>query len=281
VGRVHYQHVRAGLHQRRRPLSVALAHPNRRPHAQLLGRVFAGIRIFAGLLDVLYGHQAAQPEFVVHDQHLLDAVLMQQAHDLRLAVLSLAHGDQAFPRRHHGGYRVLVAGLEAQIAVGDDADQAPVVNHRDAGDAVRAGQSQHFADGGVRRHGKRVADHGAGEFLDRAHLLRLVLGAHVLVDEADAARLRQGNGHRGLGHRIHGRRDQGDVQNDVARQPRLQAHPGGQHFGICRHQQHIVESQSLLEIFHSPLHWRRRRRKSPPEPPLWRPIISMRRFPVK
>ena len=37
----------------------------------------------------------------------------------------------------------------------------------------------------------------------------------VLVDDADAAVLGQGDGHAALGDRVHGRREQGDVQGDV------------------------------------------------------------------
>ena len=37
---------------------------------------------------------------------------------------AFAHGDQALARRHDRAHRLVELGLEAQVAVGDDADDA-------------------------------------------------------------------------------------------------------------------------------------------------------------
>ncbi len=82
-------------------------------------------------------------------QHLLDAVLVQQRQHLVLGCI-LAHRDQALFRRHDRGDRRVELGLEAQIAMRDDADDLGAEHHRHAGDVLGARQLQHLADGHVR-----------------------------------------------------------------------------------------------------------------------------------
>ena len=122
----------------------ALAHADRGADAQLAVRVARGVRE-AGLLgDVLHRHQAAQLEGVVDDQHALELVLVHQ----RLAVVerrAFAHRDQALARRHDLAHRHVHARLEAQVAVGDDADHRLALQHREARDAVLLRQRHHLA----------------------------------------------------------------------------------------------------------------------------------------
>ena len=66
------------------------------------------------------------------------------------------HRDQAVALGHDVADRIVSFGLEAHVAVGDDADQLAAVDHRHAGDVARAGQRQHLADGGVGADGDRV-----------------------------------------------------------------------------------------------------------------------------
>jgi hypothetical protein len=54
------------------------ADADRGAHPQPLVLVTAGVGVVLGLLDVLHRDHAAQLEAVVHHQHLLDAVLVQQ-----------------------------------------------------------------------------------------------------------------------------------------------------------------------------------------------------------
>ncbi len=113
-------------------------------------------------------------------------------------------GHQFVPRRHDGGDQLLRIGFKAYIATGDDTHQVLAIEHRHAGDAVRAGQFDQFGDGGALLDGDGVLDHPALEFLDLAHLLRLLGDGHALVDDADAALLGHGDGQAELGNGIHG-----------------------------------------------------------------------------
>ena len=94
------------------------------PDAQPALLVLAGVREALRLLDVLDGDQADQPVVVVDDQQLLDPVLMQQPPGL-LARHALAHGDQPLVG-HQLAHRRLASVREADVAVGQDADQPAV-----------------------------------------------------------------------------------------------------------------------------------------------------------
>ena len=71
-------HVDAGLAQRRDALERVRRRADGGADAQAPALVLAGAREFRGLLEILHGDHAAQFVVAVHDQHLLDAVLVQQ-----------------------------------------------------------------------------------------------------------------------------------------------------------------------------------------------------------
>ena len=170
---------------------------------------------------------------------------MEQREDL-VAVGAFPHGDQLVARGHHFGDLGVEAGLKAQVAAGDDTDRLAVIHHRHAGDTVLAGQLQHLADGGVGAHGNRVGNDAGFVFLDQAHMTGLGLGRHRLMNNADAAFLGDGDSQASLGHRVHGRRDQRDIQRDATRQPGRQIHLARQNVGIRGLEQHVVEREGLL-----------------------------------
>jgi hypothetical protein len=80
------------------------------------------------------------------------------------------------------------------------------LDHRQAGKLVLAGQIQHLAHRHVGRDGDRVLEHSRFEALDLGHLGRLGARRQVLVHDADAALLGQGDRQARLGHGIHGGR---------------------------------------------------------------------------
>ena len=141
----------------------------------------------------------------------------------------------------------LHVGLEAQVAVGQDADQPPflaaVLGDRHARDPVLLHQVQRFVDPVGRGERDRVDDHAALGPLDAVDLGRLLLDRQVLVDDAEAAELRHGDRQRRLGHRVHRRAEERHVQPDVAGQPRRDVDLRRQHRRVLRHQQDVVEGQ--------------------------------------
>ena len=135
---VDHHHVHARLDQRRDAIERVGRRADGGAGAQATVLVLAGTREFLGLLEVLHRDHAAQLARGIRDQHLLDAVAVQQQQYF-LARRVLAHRDQALARRHHRGDRRVELFLEADIAMGDDAHHlVGLVDHRQARDAARA-----------------------------------------------------------------------------------------------------------------------------------------------
>ena len=217
VGSVDHHHIHARIHQRSHALVGVRPRAHSRAHAQATTLVLAGIGMVGGLLHVLDGDQPAQLEGIVHHQHFLDAVLVQLADHLVLA-RAFTHRDEAFLGRHHAADGRIKTGLEAQIAAGDDADELAVVHHRHAGDALRTGQRQHLGNGHGRGDRDRFEDDAALVLLHCHDLGGLARGSHVLVDDAQAAFLRQRDGEAGFGDGIHRCTEQRNVEADALRQ---------------------------------------------------------------
>src|SRR5205085_10028787 len=102
------------------PLFAIRPDPDRRANQEPPMLVLGGVRVLPGLLDVLDGDEAPELVLLVDDEELLDTVLVEQL--LRLVLRdALAAGDEI--ARHHLLDALLEVLLEAQIAVGDDADE--------------------------------------------------------------------------------------------------------------------------------------------------------------
>ena len=69
------------------------------------------------------------------------------------------------------------------------------------------------------------------------------------MDDAQTAFARHGDGRLRLRHRIHGRRQERDIQLDLIGQIRFQLYFLGQHLAAARNQQNIIKSQSLTNHF--------------------------------
>ena len=226
---VDHDHVHLGLDQRARarawpsgPTPVAAA-TRSRPSSSLLASGWV-----SRLVHVLDGDQPDAAVGVVHHQQLLDAVAVQQAPRLVRGDVG-GDGDEVLPRHQFVDLQRRVGG-EADVAVGDDADQAVGValDHRDAADAVGVHQGADVGERLVGVDGERVHHHAGFELLDLADLGGLLGGLEVLVDDADAALLGHGDGHGGLGDGVHGGGDDRDVERDGAGEAGARVGGGGQ-----------------------------------------------------
>ncbi len=233
VRRVDDDDVGAGLDEQRDALVGVHTRADGRADAQRAPLVLAGERIVVRFLDVLHGDHAAKLEtlVLVDDQHLLDAVLVQEAEHMVL-VGAFAHRDETLFRRHDLRNRCVALRFEPQIAVRHDADQVLTLDDGHARDVLGASEGKHVADRRIGRDGDRVVNDAALELFDLLNLARLVLRRHVLVDDADAAFLRECDRESRLGHGVHRGRDDGDVQAQGARELCLQLHFARQNLGI-------------------------------------------------
>ncbi len=221
------------------------------PEAALV--VLAGVRMVLGLLDVLHRDQPDAMIALVDDDQLLDAVLMQQAFGL-LAVDLGADRDEAV-LGHQLGDGLALVGREADVAIGEHADELAVagavagtLDDGDAGDLVGAHQVERVGERGGRVDGHWIDDHARLEFLHHGHLLGLLGGLEISVDDADAAGLGDRDGELALGHRVHGRGENRDVDRDLLGDAGGDVGLSRQHLGAAGDQQHVVEGEADIRL---------------------------------
>ena len=107
-------------------------------------------------------------------------------------------------------------------------------------------QFEQLAHRRLGRDDDRIANDAGLELLDGPHFAGLGLERHVLVHDADAAFLGHGDREARLRHRVHGRRYEGDVEGDVARQAGRQVDFGRQDLGVGRHEEDVVEGECFV-----------------------------------
>ena len=124
-------HVHACGHQRFDALFGIAAYADRGADQQTFRRILGGVGVVGLLLDILDRDQPAQVEAVVHHQHFLDPVPVQQLQHF-LVGGAFAHGDEPILLGHDVADRIVELGLETHVAAGDDADQLTAIDHRHA-----------------------------------------------------------------------------------------------------------------------------------------------------
>src|SRR5207253_2575813 len=160
--------------------------------------------------------------------------------------------------RHRGANRAVELALELEIAIGDDADQAPrVVHYRDAGDAEPLHQPHRLAQRAVGAERDGMEDHPRLAALHAVHFGRLAVDRHVLVDYADATLTRDRDRHLRFGDRVHRGGHEGDVERDAAGEARAHVHVPRVHAREPRNEQNVVESEgsSGAEGSHGESYW--------------------------
>ena len=247
VGGVHHQCVHAGVDQGHGALVSLAEEAHGGGHTQPAFVVLGGQRVLLGLVEILDGDQTGQVALVVNQRQLLDTVLTQQLDDF-----VARHPDLRGDQRHAGhhlvdlGGQVLLAGHEAGVAVGDDAQQlAVLIHHRKARYPVLGAQFVPLVQGGARVHGDRVGDHARFAALDLVDLGGLVLDGQVAVDHADTALACQRDGHAGFGDGVHGGGADGGLDVDALGEPGGGVRIGGDHIRWARQQQHVVVGESF------------------------------------
>ena len=133
-----------------------------------------------------------------------------------LTVMRLSFGHQL-------GHSLVRIGGEAHVAIGDNAGKfsraaaiAAGLDHRDTGDLIVGHELERVGEAGFGVDGHGVHHHAQFEFLHLRDLRRLRLRIEIAVDHADAAGLCHGDGKPRLGHGVHGRGDDRDMQRDGA-----------------------------------------------------------------
>ena len=156
--------------------------------------------------------------------------------------------DEVF-LRHHVFDGLIVIGLEAEIAVGEDADELPVARDGHAADAVTLHERDGVAHQILRFEEEGIGDDAVFGTLDLIDLLGLFLDGHILVDDAEAPFARHGNGEPALRHGIHCRGDDGKIKRKPFAQRGAQVYLVRQDVGRLRDEQNVVECKSFFDHF--------------------------------
>ncbi len=224
-----------------RALQEISGNPDGGANPQSSLRVLGRARILQLLLDILDRDQALEFVLVVHDQQLLNPMLMQDSFGLQQRRAD-GYRDQVF-LGHHLADGNLGAAFKAQVTIGENPNQFAILGNRHAGNPVAAHHFQGVGDFFVRRHRDRIDDHAALGALDLVDFAGLLLDGEVAVNDAETSLLCQGDCHARLGHGIHRRADDGNIQRNFLGQMGLRVHRCRHHIGLGRQQQHIIEGQ--------------------------------------
>ena len=152
---------------------------------------------------------------LIDHQQLLDAPFVKNPPRNFLAGAK-ADGRQIIVS-HELADRLAGVSGEAHVAIGQDAAElARSIHDRDAADAVGLHQLERLGQRLIRGHADRVDDHAAFETLDLANSGRLLFDAEVAVEHADPAELSKRDCHIGFGHGVHRRREDWNLERDLA-----------------------------------------------------------------
>ena len=210
-------------------------------------------RILQFFLDVFDGDQTFQVEVLIHDQQLLDAVLLQDAFGF---FQRRAHGySHEIVFRHHRADQLRVIFFKAKVTVGQDSRQPGAARHRQTGNLVLVHDFQRLAQCDVRRNRHRIDDHAAFRALYPVHFLALAVDGHVAVHHSDAALPGDGDGQPRFRHCVHGCRCQRNIHRQLARELRGGIHVGRQYGRPPRQEQHVVKRKTFgnSTVHHSSL----------------------------
>jgi len=173
------------------------------------GGLPAGFRVGDDAVDVGEGDEAAEVVLVVDDEHLVDADVLGEEGVGGLdgvgLELALVDGEQLGAGRHALGD---AAGLVtfADGGAGEEADEfAGGVEDREGAEAVflEFDEGEDVADELVGRDGDGVLDEAVDVALHAGEFFDLVLGRHVVVEQAETAVEGHGDGHARLSDGVH------------------------------------------------------------------------------
>ena len=245
VCRVHDEHVDLSVDERGCALHRVGPDSDRRPHTQPTLLVLRRVRVLDPLRDVLDRDEPREAPFVIDDRQLLDLVAVED----RLGLLERRAdgGSDEVPARHQRGDGLRGVGLEAEVAVREDADEdALVVDDRHAGDPVALHELEGVGDEIARpkRHG--LDDHPRLGALHLVDLRDLIGDREVAVHDPETALARQCDREARLGHGVHRGRDDRDVQRDRRCQPCNRRDVVREDVRLGRKEEDVVEREPLL-----------------------------------
>ena len=198
-------------------------------HPQPAELILAGVGVVVRLLDVLDGDQTLEIAFIVDHKELLDSVLVEE--HLGLVECCTDRGSHQIVLGHKICNGTLKLGAKPQVTVGQNAlELALDIDNRQTRNAEACHHIQRLAHRLPRLHRHRIDNHSGLRSLDSIDFFGVPLDGHVFVNNAETAVLGHRNCHVGLGHGVHCRRNDGQVEAG-----RVPGHPGRYVDGVWMH----------------------------------------------
>ena len=178
---------------------------------------------------------------------------------LRLVLRNVAFHRHQAVLGHQLGNRLIVASGKPYVAVCQNADELAftgaavrrfgcAVDDGHARDSLFRHQLQSVSQGFAWGDGDRIENDAAFVSFDLCDVTRLLIDRKVAMQNADATFLRHRNGEAGFGDRVHGRRQQRDIEPHRLRELRRDVHLARHHIGRTGHEQNVVEGKRNARI---------------------------------
>ena len=210
--------------------------------------VLCRVRIAFCLFDVLDRDKTAELAFAVNDRELFNLVVTE---DVACFFERRAdgNGDEVFLGHHFVDLYVEVV-HEAEVTVGDDADElVVVVNDRHTGDLVLAHELVSFVNVVVRVEEERIGNNAVFASLYSFNLVALHFDGHVLVDNACAAFTCHRNRESRFGNGVHCRTHERNVKCDFLGELCLEGNRVRENIALRRDEKHIVKGKTFVRNF--------------------------------
>ncbi len=215
---VQHDHVRTRFQQGCGTRHLTGPDADRAADAQPSVLIERGVGVLLHLHQVLRCDQSSQPACLIEDGQLLQPVLVQYAAGL-VARHVRPNMNDLFDGCHHLAHMHGSSRREQHIAVGHEALEAAFrPEHNQPAHLAALHQLGRLRDGCIWLDGIGMGDDEALRPLHVRDLLRLLVGGHETVNDADTTGACHCNRHRGLGHRVHVCADDRRAETDARRQ---------------------------------------------------------------
>ncbi len=238
-------HVDARTLQRRDARLALRANSDRRADAKAPHPILARMRMANRLVHILHGDQTAQAMLIINQRQLLNPMRLQEFLGL-FEIDTGTRGDHL--AGHHVAHLLVEAALEAEIAIGQDSDQAALGDYGQPGNPEAFHHGDRFADFLLGTDGDRIDDHAGFIFLDGLDFGGLFFDRQIAMDQSDPAHLRDRDRDSRFGDRVHRTRDERNVQADFGRESGRDVAIGRQQVGRLRNQEHVIESEGFAKL---------------------------------
>ncbi len=205
--------------------------------------ILGGIAEHGALLDVGFGDEASKAAIRIDERQFFDAVFVEDA-------TGFFDGGGRCGRHQfvEVGHHVIDAGIHvvvdtAHIASGDDALELVVcIDDREAGETVFAHDVVHLGECHVLGNREGLRNNGVFKTLDAGDHGGLDVDGVVAMDDAKTTFSGEGDCQFGLGHGIHGSRENRNFQIETGNKLGAEISFTGEDGTLARQQEHVVKT---------------------------------------